>query len=45
MRMYTFLRRLLDVPIALAALAALTIAWRMRANRAEQERRPHAGVR
>jgi hypothetical protein len=45
MRMYSFLRRLVDVPIALVALAAFGVVWRIRANRAEQERRPDAGVR
>lgn len=45
MHIYSFLRRLLDVPIALAAVVALAIVWWMRANRTEQEQRPHAGVR
>jgi hypothetical protein len=45
MRMYSFLRRLVDVPIALAALAALAVVWWIRADRAERERRPDAGVR
>lgn len=45
MRMYSFLRRLIDVPIALAALVALAIVWRLRASQTERERRPDAGVR
>jgi hypothetical protein len=45
MRMYSFLRRLIDVPIALGALVALAVAWQMRAKQADQERRPDADVR
>jgi hypothetical protein len=45
MRRYSFLRRLVDVPIALGAVAALAIGWWIRANRAEQERRPNVSLR
>jgi hypothetical protein len=38
-------RRLVEVPVALGAVAALVVVWWMQANRAEQERRPHAGIR
>ena len=39
-RVHSFVRRCLDVPIALAALAALAVVWWMRASRAERDGRP-----
>jgi hypothetical protein len=45
MRTHPFFRRVFDLPVALATVAALVVVWWIRANRAEQGRWPHADVR